>query len=84
MEALTLGGRMRAARETKGLTQAKLAQLLDVPVVTLWRWEGDRMRPGIDALERVSTALEVSIDWLVRGDHLPSVPTVEGAGEVRS
>lgn len=77
-----MGGRMRAAREAKGFTQARLAHLLEVSVVTLWRWEDDRMRPGIDALERVSAKLGVSIDWLVRGEeHDPTVQPAAAAGE---
>ena len=79
-----IGERIASARTRAGLTQAQLAELVGVSQTSLSRWESGEMSLNAKRLEKLATALEVSIDWLVRGDHLPSVPTVEGAGEVRS
>jgi transcriptional regulator with XRE-family HTH domain len=79
-----LGERIATSRTSARLTQAQLARIIEVSQAELSRWERGRVEPRLGVLTKIAEACSVSIDWLVRGDHLPSVPTVEGAGEVRS
>lgn len=79
-----IGPRVSQRRGELGLSQNDLARLCEVSPTDISRWERGVVAPRVDRLDALATALGVSIDWLVRGDHLPSVPTVEGAGEVRS
>ena len=46
--------RIRAAREVRGLTQAKFAELVGVSYATVNRWENRQSRPNNLAWARIS------------------------------
>jgi transcriptional regulator with XRE-family HTH domain len=60
----TFGGRLRAARLRRFLTQKQLAALVGVDWRVVQRWESDRARPYPRNLERLCAALGVSYDEL--------------------
>ncbi len=64
---MSLGERIRSSREARGLTQAKLAELLGLSVKTVARWETDRHAPRCVELGALSTSLGVSLNFLVLG-----------------
>jgi transcriptional regulator with XRE-family HTH domain len=61
--------RLKAARERAGLTQAELAQRLDVSRALPGHWETGRKTPSYEILTRIARVLDVSVSWLT-GDTL--------------
>jgi transcriptional regulator with XRE-family HTH domain len=57
-----LGARMRAVRESKGLSLAQLSEKCGIPGATLSRIENNKMSPTFGVLARVMMGLEV--DWI--------------------
>ena len=63
-----LAKNIKKLRETKGLSQEKLARLADVANNTLIKMEsGENQNPTLDTLKKVAKALEVSVDDLING-----------------
>lgn len=67
-----IGPRIRAAREAvkPELTQADLARRLGVSSAQMWTWEAGRRVPRLPTLTRIADCLEVSLDYLLRGEVL--------------
>jgi len=62
-----VSARIRAARETAGLSQTQLAQRLGVADKQVSRWEhGTMPRPA--TLERIAAELGVTANWFFRDD----------------
>ena len=58
---------LRKLRETKGLSQEKLARLADVANNTIIKIEaGKNQNPTLDTLKKISKVLDVSIDELIK------------------
>lgn len=58
---------LRKLREEKGLSQEKLARLSDVANNTIIKIEsGKNQNPTLDTLKKISKALEVSVDDLIK------------------
>ena len=58
---------LRKMRETKGLSQEKLARLADVANNTIIKIEaGKNQNPTLDTLKKISKALEVNVDELIK------------------
>lgn len=57
--------RLRELREARGLTQARLAELLDTSPRVYNRWETGAALPRLDTLVQLADLLEVSLDELV-------------------
>jgi transcriptional regulator with XRE-family HTH domain len=57
--------RLLAARKRAGLSQAKLAKLTGVTMITCWRWEAGKSRPGADVAVRLADALHTSVEKLL-------------------
>ncbi len=58
---------LRRLRETKGLSQEKLARLADVANNTIIKIEaGKNQNPTLGTLKKVAQALEVSVDDLIK------------------
>jgi len=60
-----LAERLRELRESRGLTQARLAELLDVSPRVYNRWETTETTPRLDTLVRIADILSVTLDELV-------------------
>lgn len=52
-----IGQNIRAIRESRGLTQAQLAERVGVSSGTVSSWEVDRTEPNIGMIENISVAL---------------------------
>lgn len=60
-------------RHKAGMSQAKLADKLNISASALGMYEQGRRMPGIDILIRLSTIFDVSLDYLVTGsEFIPS------------
>lgn len=57
------GNRLKRAREKHGFTQQELADLADVSMRTITRWEGQS--ESDDNLYRVASVLNISADYLL-------------------
>ena len=64
----TLGDRIVAAREARGLSSAELAQRLGVRARTLRDWENDRAEPRANRMQMLAAMLGVSLRWLMTGE----------------
>lgn len=70
-------------RKRRGLSQAKLAELLGVEQPTVQRWETGSRMPDLDSLQALAKVLGVTPGSLLDGDALVSVgPTLFIKGEV--
>lgn len=63
----TLGSRIKRLRTSQGFTMRGLADQVGVSKPTLWKWEGDQVRPRHDTMQRLATELGVSELELVYG-----------------
>jgi XRE family transcriptional regulator, regulator of sulfur utilization len=61
----TLGNNMRQLRETRGVTQARMAELAGIPRATWANLESGAGNPTLLVLQKVATALSVSLEELV-------------------
>lgn len=56
---MSVGSRLRQARENLGMTQAELAGLIGRTATAISYWEGGQRSPGLDDLLDLATALQV-------------------------
>lgn len=68
MNAYVTGSTIRQLREQRKLTQAELAEAIDVSSKTISKWETGKGLPDISLLEPLSQALGVSVMELLAGD----------------
>lgn len=61
--------RLTELRKQHGLTQQALADLADIHVTLIRRYEAGKTQPGLDALRRIAVALSVSTDMLLFDEH---------------
>ena len=67
------GKRLREMRMYRGLTQQKMADLLNVALRSYQCYEGGSRSPSYDLLIQIGDILDVSIDYLLgRDDFLKS------------
>lgn len=63
----TIGARIKAAREKKGMTQESLASALGVSINSVWRWEKGERAPSTGNLMRIAMELSVNVSSLIDG-----------------
>ena len=63
----TLGKRLLQARGNSGLTQAAVAEKLNVSAQAVSLWERDETTPDIIKLPEIATLYGVTTDWLLKG-----------------
>lgn len=52
-------------RDLKGLRDADVARLANVPKPTLSNWKTGKSKPKIEVLYRISRVLECPLEWFV-------------------
>lgn len=65
---------IREAREERGLTQEELAKMVGINRVTLSRYETEERSIKVGVLAAIADALDVPIDYLVRGKEKEPSP----------
>lgn len=65
--AMSIGKRIRAARDKAKLAQADVAIACGVRVLAVLQWEHDRAVPRADKMALLAQALGVTTDWLLTG-----------------
>ena len=72
-----VGGRLRIARRSAGLTQKQLAEALGVEPITVSRWERGVTTPSLPRLRRIAEVTETTVSDLVRAPDAASAHAVE-------
>jgi transcriptional regulator with XRE-family HTH domain len=72
-----VGGRLRTARRSAGLTQKQLAEALGVEAITVSRWERGVTTPSLPRLRRIAELTETTVSDLVRTPDAASAHAVE-------
>lgn len=68
MAESSIGTRILEARKRAGMRQRDLAAASDLDVMQISRWErGVTKTPTAASLEKLASALKVSVDWLLTG-----------------
>jgi len=67
MDNYVTGAAIRELRERKGITQAALADMIDVSPKTISKWETAKGLPDISLLDALASALDVSVMELLSG-----------------
>ncbi len=78
MDILAIGGRIRAAREQQGLTQAALAERVGVTRSAVAQWETGRSGQVGGNLTQIAAVLGVGIEHLLLGNGARAVSTELG------
>ena len=65
-----LGERIKEIRKARGLTQAELAEIINVDPKYISKIETSNGRPSLDVLENISSALQVEMSVLFETSHL--------------
>ena len=63
-----IGGRIREAVESLGLTLKQAAERCEIPYSSMQNWAGGHREPRPDALITIGSRLGISIDWLLSGE----------------
>nr|WP_281720200.1 helix-turn-helix transcriptional regulator [Nitrosomonas nitrosa] len=62
---IVFAARLREARESRGWSQAELAQRAEMQPSAIAHFEASRRKPSFDNVRRLAKALEVSADYLM-------------------
>ena len=71
----TMGQRIKALRNKKGISQQILAELIPCHKASISRWENDESTPSMETISRIAEYFEVSEYYLMFGsseqpDHI--------------
>ncbi|WP_313528736.1 helix-turn-helix domain-containing protein [Anaerotignum sp.] len=61
----SFGKRLVNARHSKGLTQKKLAEIMDITATRLNYWEKDKREPDVEMIRKLATVLKVDPNFLL-------------------
>lgn len=64
---MTVGQRIRVARNKAGLTQRELAARAETATGTIQQYELEKRQPRLEQLRRIANVLGVDINWLMNG-----------------
>jgi XRE family transcriptional regulator, regulator of sulfur utilization len=81
--AARFGSNVKQLRETRGATQAQMAKLAGVPRATWGNLESGAAHPTLAVIDRVATALQVTIEELVAVPRASAQRYARGALPVR-
>ena len=59
----TVAKHIKIARVEQGITQAQLADMLDLSPQNIAKWESGEINLGVDTLERIANVLDKPIEW---------------------
>ena len=64
MKRKTVGGRIREAREEKGISSYELAKRAGLKPQTVLLAERGKTNPNLESCARICRVLDISLDWL--------------------
>lgn len=62
---MSLGKRLKEAREAKKLTQKQLAEMIGAKHNSVSNWENDQNKPDMDKLQLICSVLDIDISTLL-------------------
>lgn len=65
----SFGKKLRDTREQKGLSQSKLAELVNLHHSIIGRYEREEAKPTIDVAKRLAAALDTTVTYLLGEDE---------------
>lgn len=75
---MTLGQKLKEIRKRFGLSQEKLAEVMNVSRQTITKWENDGGLPEITNLQELSKVFNLTVDYLLNNDNsLPALSMKE-------
>ncbi len=80
----TMGEMIAALRKEKGMTQASLAQQMNVTDKAVSKWERDLSRPDIASIPKLAETLGVSVESLMQVQQERTMEKENKAGEIVS
>ena len=63
---MTFGEKLQRLRAREGISQDRLAELLDVSRQAVSRWERDETMPETEKVVRISDCFHVTTDYLLK------------------
>jgi len=75
---MTLGERIKAKRESLGMTQRDVAKTMDLDSSDISRYETDRNAPELDTFIRLCRALKTTPDELLQIERPQAALATEG------
>ena len=66
---MNLGEKLYQLRTSKGYSQDKLSEMLDVSRQSISKWENNLAVPELDKLVKLSEIFEISLDVLIKGEE---------------
>lgn len=66
---MNIGENLKRIRKIKGLTQDKLSELTKISITSIQRYESGKRQPTIESVNKIATALEVSVFELLDNKH---------------
>ncbi|MCI1959903.1 MAG: helix-turn-helix domain-containing protein [Clostridia bacterium] len=79
---MNFGENLQKLRKEKGLSQEKLAEILEVSRQAISKWESNAAYPEIEKLISLSNLFNVSIDYLVKGKESKNEVDCKNSSEV--
>lgn len=70
MDYIAFGRELRKLRQQRGLTQEKLAELVDLSVPYISHLERGTKKPSLEVLTRLAESLGVTVDRLLAGNQV--------------
>lgn len=62
---MTIGDRIKTAREMRGMSMNELAKKVGVSAPTILKWEHGKYRLTTERVDQLSRALDVGVDYLI-------------------
>ncbi len=78
-ESDTPGARLKTAREDKGLTRKKVAEMTGIPVKSLEKIEYGGMEPNISRLKAICTALDIEPSFILSAGEDETTDVVDNS-----
>ncbi len=78
-----VGEHIKKARQEKGLSQKALGQLLEVSQQHIAQYEGGKRTPKLETIQKLATALEVSLFDLVDKEEFDKAIHIETKSRIK-
>lgn len=77
MDQMKIGNFLKELRKEKGITQAQLAETLNVSARTVSRWETGSNMPDISILVDIADYYDISIPEIINGERKSEIMNEE-------
>ena len=78
----TIGSNITKLRREKGMTQAELAEKLNVSVQAVSKWENDVSRPDLERIGELAAVLDSTAEFIINGTDAVA-PAEINSGDIR-